>query len=126
MPRTDTTTNPVTKSLIITEYTFAALILVIGMAKTAPASELRPYSLPSQNMVLPSQNMETRGQYQQRQVIHERVDESFYEKFARDSKKYDAKKKARTKSYLKDKLKKSNTDAEVTHYTRLLNILNGR
>jgi hypothetical protein len=96
---------------------FAVFILVAGMGGEATAGELRPYSLPSQKM--------ESGQYQQRRA-EEKVDESFYIKFERDSKKYNARKKAETNTYLKDKLKRSTTEAEVNHYRRLQRILNGR
>ncbi|MFZ4856836.1 MAG: hypothetical protein ACOYL3_10605 [Desulfuromonadaceae bacterium] len=119
MPRTVTSLHQSSKQLLKSACTLSFVIMASGMSLTAPASELRPY-------ILPSQNMEQRGQYQQRQVITERVEENFYKDFARDSKKYDAKRKTSTKAYLQDKLNKSTTDAEVTHYTRLLNILKGR
>ena len=100
-------------------YSFAALMLIVNMEAPVTGAELRPYSLPSQKM-------DSSDQYQQRRVIEERVDESFYGKFEQDSRNYDAKKKAKTKVYLNDKLKKSRTDAEETHYKRLLSILNRR
>jgi len=94
-------------------YSFVVLILIAGMGGPVVAG------------ILPSQKTDA-GQYQQRRVAEERVDESFYMQFERDSKKYDAYKKARINVYLKDKLKKSSTMAETDHYSRLLRILNGR
>lgn len=100
-------------------YSFAALTLIVSMEAPVTGAELRPYSLPSQKM-------DSSDQYQQRRVIEERVDESFYEKFEQDIRNYDVKKKAETNAYLKDKLNKSRTGAEVNHYKRLLSILNRR
>jgi len=99
-------------------YSFAVLILIAGMGGSVAAGELRPYSLPSQKM--------DPGQNQQRRVAEERVDESFYMQFERDSKRYDAYKKSKINAYLKDKLKKTSTMAETDHYSRLQRILNGR
>jgi len=119
MPGIASVTPAETKSLMrAVMYVFVTLTLIVGMGRQAAAGELRPYSLPSQKM--------DSGQYQQRRVVEERVDESFYMKFERDSKKYDAKKKAKINAYLKDKLKKSRTIAETNHYSRLQRILNGR
>jgi hypothetical protein len=119
MPRIARVTPPGTKLLMrAVTYLFVVLTLFVGIEGTGTAAELRPYSLPSQKM--------DSGQYQQRRIVEERVDESFYMKFERDSKKYDAKKKAETNAYLKNKLKKSSTIAETNHYRRLERILNGR
>jgi len=113
------TPSGIRSRLLTPSCLFTTLILIADMGVAVTAAELRPYSLPSQNMENP-------GQYQQSRVTEQKVDESFYENFERDSKKYDAKKKAKTNAYLKNKLKKSRTDAEVTHYKRLQSILNGR
>ena len=94
-------------------YSFAISILIAGMGGLVVAG------------ILPSQKTDP-GQYQQLRVAEERIDESFYMQFERDSKKYDAYKKAKINAYLRDKLKKSNTMAETNHYSRLQRILNGR
>lgn len=120
MQRIASVTPSRTRSLIrAVTYISAALVQVVCMGVPVTAAELRPYSLPSQNM-------DNAVQYQQRRIVVEKVDESFYDKFVQDSKKYDAKKKAKTTAYLKDKLKKSSTEAELNHYSRLLKILQKR
>jgi hypothetical protein len=92
--------------------------LLFCLTASANAAELRPYSLPSQKLDNP-------GMYQKQIVRQEKVDESFYKKFASDCKKYDTGRKARTAAMLRSKLKKSGTEAERAHYNRLLNILKG-